>query len=29
VNGDNFDEAGRKKAVELKAIEVLVPHFNQ
>ncbi len=26
--GDNFDEAGRKKAVELKAVEVLVPHFN-
>jgi len=26
--GDNFDEAGRKKVVELKAIEVLVPHFN-
>jgi hypothetical protein len=26
--GDNFDEARRKKAVELKAVEVLVPHFN-
>ncbi len=26
--GDNFDEAGRKKVVELKAVEVLVPHFN-
>jgi len=26
--GDSFDEAGRKKVVELKAVEVLVPHFN-
>ncbi len=26
--GDNFNEVGRKKAVELKAIEVQVPHFN-
>jgi hypothetical protein len=26
--GDNFDEARRKEDVELKAVEVLVPHFN-
>jgi len=26
--GDNSDEIGRKKAMELKAVEVLVPHFN-
>jgi hypothetical protein len=26
--GDSFDEAGRKKAVELKAVEVLVPYLN-
>jgi hypothetical protein len=26
--GDNFDEIGRKKDVELKALEVLMPHFN-
>jgi hypothetical protein len=26
--GDNFDEVGRKKDVELKALEVLMPHFN-
>jgi hypothetical protein len=26
--GDNFNEARRKKVVELKAIEVLVPQFN-
>ncbi len=26
--GDNFDEVGKKKVMELKAIEVLVPHFN-
>jgi hypothetical protein len=26
--GDNFDEIGRKKAMELKPVEVLVPHFN-
>jgi hypothetical protein len=26
--GDNFNDARRKKIVELKAVEVLVPHFN-
>jgi len=26
--GDNFDEARKKKNVELKTIEMLVPHFN-
>jgi len=26
--GDNFDEVGKKKDVELKALKVLVPHFN-
>jgi hypothetical protein len=26
--GDNFNEVGRKKAMELKTVEVLVPHFN-
>jgi hypothetical protein len=26
--GDNFDETGIKKFVELKVIEVLMPHFN-
>jgi hypothetical protein len=26
--GDNFNEVGRKKAMELKVVEVLVPHFN-
>jgi hypothetical protein len=26
--GDNFDEARRKKNVELKTVEMLVPHFN-
>jgi hypothetical protein len=26
--GDSFDEAGRKKAVELKAVEVLVPYLS-
>jgi predicted metallopeptidase len=26
--GDSFDEARRKKNVELKIVEVLVPHFN-
>ncbi len=26
--GDSFDETGRKKALELKVVEVLVPHFN-
>jgi hypothetical protein len=26
--GDKFDETGRKKAVELKIIEVLMPHLN-
>jgi hypothetical protein len=26
--GDNFNEVGRKKVVELKAIKVQVPHFN-
>ncbi len=26
--GDNFDEARRKKNVELKIVEMLMPHFN-
>jgi hypothetical protein len=26
--GDNFDEARRKKNVELKTVKMLVPHFN-
>jgi hypothetical protein len=26
--GDNFNEIGRKKVVALKAVEVLMPHFN-
>jgi trans-2-enoyl-CoA reductase len=26
--GDNFDEAKTKKTMELKVIEMLVPHFN-
>jgi hypothetical protein len=26
--GDNFDEVGRNKVMELKIVEVLVPHLN-
>jgi hypothetical protein len=26
--GDNSDDTRKKKTVELKAVEVLVPHFN-
>jgi hypothetical protein len=26
--GDNFNEVGRKKIVELKTVELLMPHFN-
>jgi len=26
--GDNLDDTRKKKTVELKAVEVLVPHFN-
>jgi hypothetical protein len=26
--GDNFDEVGRKKIMDMKIVEVLVPHLN-